>query len=502
MLVVYLIISVISLLLFHDYLTRRSRKWKLLSKFPGDPTVPFFGNILQMGFDTDEYPKILSDMWKRHGKVNFKVMMGPEAWVILSHSSELSKPIERNAAMVPFFGNSVSTSEGDRWRSTRKLMIDSFQFKSLDKRLAVVNRNCDTLIAKLGEFDGKEPVDFYYYLKPHMLDSLCESLMGVKTNYLDNPGHEYIAASGKIVNYVTRHYFTHWKRIDTLFKLTEEYREMQNIIKTLRKNGYYIISERKKGLKKFIEEIKENNAALKGRELESHVKHTVESNGCMLDFLLMSTLPNGSPVPDDMIREEVDLVTFTGHYTTTMTMCHVLYNLAKYPDVQKRVYEEQNSVLSADFSRQPYNQELNDMKYLEAVIKETMRIIPTVPKIARQLKEDLQLEDGRVLPAGTEAVIYYEGIFFNSDVYPEPHKFNPERFFEPLHPYAFVPFSAGPRNCLGFRYAWMAMKATLSKLIRQYEFLEGGPGREPLFDYKLITESQNGIQLKIKSRRS
>lgn len=83
---------------------------------------------------------------------------------------------------------------------------------------------------------------------------------------------------------------------------------------------------------------------------------------------------------------------FQGHYTTTMTMTHTLYCLAKYPEIQKRVLEEQESIFNNDKLRNPTNHDLIEMKYLEAVIKESIRVIPTVTKIGRQLQNELTLK--------------------------------------------------------------------------------------------------------------
>lgn len=79
-----------------------------------------------------------------------------------------------------------------------------------------------------------------------------------------------------------------------------------------------------------------------------------------------------------------------------MTISHTLYSMAKYPEVQRRVFEEQKSIFGDDLSRKPTTKDLNEMKYLENVIKETMRTIPTVPKIGRQLQNDLTLKGKKV----------------------------------------------------------------------------------------------------------
>lgn len=84
-------------------------------------------------------------------------------------------------------------------------------------------------------------------------------------------------------------------------------------------------------------------------------------------------------------------------------MSHTLYCLAKHPDIQKKVFEEQKSIFRNDMARDPTGQDLNKMKYLEAVIKESIRTIPTVPKIGRQLQHDLVLK-GKLIQYSSKQV--------------------------------------------------------------------------------------------------
>nr|DAB41769.1 TPA_inf: cytochrome P450 CYP405A17 [Phoebis sennae] len=502
-----LLLFAAGLLCVHEFMRRRSRNWKLLSKYPGDSPLPIIGNGLQLGFDADESSHRLIELWKKHGRNNFRMTVGSEEWVLLSdpddvaiilnHPTELGKQIERNTAMKPFFGNSVSTSEGERWRSTRKLMAPSFHFKTLEKRVEHVNKYCDRLFELLDDqTDGV--VDMYRYLRPYMFDILCSSVMGVDYNLLNELDHPYLKASEKVVNIITQNYFSYWRNIKYLFMLTPFYKEMMDAITTIKSTSTDIIAQRKKKLNQIIEDTKNNN-----KNVDINLEEIIETkvdDMCLLDKFLLSKSFNGEPTPEEMINEEITLVCWTGHYTTTMTMAHTLYCLAKYPEVQKRVLEEQKSIFHKEIHKKPTNHELTEMKYLEATIKESIRVIPTVTKIGRQLKNDLQLKDGRVVPADTTLVIFYEAIYQDPKTFSEPEKYNPERFFSSMHNHAFVPFSAGPRNCIGFRYAWAAMKATISNIVRRYELTLAGPGTEPQFAYRIITESTNGIRLKLKKR--
>ncbi|CAH2062828.1 unnamed protein product, partial [Iphiclides podalirius] len=175
--------------------------------FPGNNPLPLFGNALELGFDADDASHKLMDMWRKHGKQNFRLAVGSEDWVllseaddvgvILSHPTELGKPLERNVAMMPFFGNSVSTSEGERWPLMRKLMTPSFQYRTLEKRVQNSNAYCKHLFSILDEKLEVGDIDLYRYLRPYMFDLLCNSLMGVNFNLLDDPDHPYLQASRK-----------------------------------------------------------------------------------------------------------------------------------------------------------------------------------------------------------------------------------------------------------------------------------------------------------------
>nr|DAB41771.1 TPA_inf: cytochrome P450 CYP405A13 [Papilio machaon] len=508
-LAVSLVVLVFVLIILHDVLKKKTQRWKHLSKFPGNPPLPLIGNVLEIGFDADEASNRLMEMWKKHGKSNFRLTVGSEEWLLLSEPddvgtllsspTELSKPLERNVAMMPFFGNSVSTSEGERWRSTRKLMNPSFQYKTLEKRVSDVNNYCENLFNIFDKYSGRASVDVYRYLRPYMFDLLCNSLMGVNFHMLDDLDHPYLQASSQVVSFITDNYFSYWRNIRPLFVLSPYYKEMMSIIKIIRNQSTEIIKERRKVLQKFIDDTKNNNKSV-NIEVDKLIAENLSDDACLLDKFILSKSIYGDSIPDDVINEEITLVAFTGHYTTTMTMSHTLYFLAKYPEIQQRVYEEQLSVFNNDISKKPTNNDLTEMKYLEAVIKESIRAVPTVTKIGRQLKSDLHFKDGRIAPAGTSVLIFFDALFSNPKVFPEPEKFKPDRFLNNMHQFAFIPFSAGPRNCIGFRYAWVAMKATLSNILRRYEIFPGEPGTEPQFKYRIITESVNGIQLRLKKR--
>ena len=110
----------------------------------------------------------------------------------------------------------------------------------------------------------------------------------------------------------------------------------------------------------------------------------------LLDVLLQSTV-DGEPLSNSDIREEVDTFMFEGHDTTTSGISHTLYAIARHPEVQKKLFEEIRQIIGDDKDKPITMRELQDLKYLECVIKESMRMFPPVPMIGRYVTEDITL---------------------------------------------------------------------------------------------------------------
>lgn len=143
---------------------------------------------------------------------------------------------------------------------------------------------------------------------------------------------------------------------------------------------------------------------------------------------------------------------FQGFETTATAATSICALLAIYPDVQEKVFEEIRSVLP-DQNMDVNAEDLKDMPYVDAFIKETLRLFPVVPFLTRILKKDQRLDD-TIIPKGTECVMDLWNMHRNRSNWKfDATKFNPENFLPenavPRHPYSYIPFSAGPRNCIG-----------------------------------------------------
>ncbi|PSN45091.1 Cytochrome P450 4C1 [Blattella germanica] len=192
-----------------------------------------------------------------------------------------------------------------------------------------------------------------------------------------------------------------------------------------------------------------------------------ESDGSkkiFIDLLLEQSLS------EQEVLDEVTTMLVAGNDTTATVSSFVLLALAVQQNAQERVREELRDIFGPD-KRPATSNDLRQMSFLEMCIKETLRMFPVAPMLARRVTEDIKLTtSGLVLPAGCSVAICIQHMHRQPDIFPQPELFLPERFSgkEKRHPYSFLPFSAGPRNCVGLRYAMLLVKVMTSTILRHY----------------------------------
>lgn len=153
-------------------------------------------------------------------------------------------------------------------------------------------------------------------------------------------------------------------------------------------------------------------------------------------------------------------------------MAFTLFLIGSHADVQERLYDEMVSIFGEDHERLVTTEDLRQMNYLECVIKESLRLYPSGPFFARQLAEDVTT-NGYLMPKGTVVWLCILSLHMNEEVFPDPARFDPDRFSPTQargrHPYAYMPFSGGPRGCLGQKFAMMEQKIILANIVRRFK---------------------------------
>lgn len=155
-------------------------------------------------------------------------------------------------------------------------------------------------------------------------------------------------------------------------------------------------------------------------------------------------------------------------------------------------------MIGADRDKSLTYQDLQELKYLDLVIKEVLRLYPSAPAISRELDHAVEFK-GKIIPKDTVFSIFIYGINRDPDYHDDPELFKPERFLDVSgkKPYAYVPFSAGPRNCIGQKYAMLEMKVLISKMLMHFEILQSNPSSELVLTPEIILKAHNGVNVKL-----
>jgi cytochrome P450 len=180
----------------------------------------------------------------------------------------------------------------------------------------------------------------------------------------------------------------------------------------------------------------------------------------VLSILLQARDDDGAGMTDVELRDELMTLLVAGHETTATSIAWAFDLLLHNPDKLARLREELES---------------NGDEYLDAVIKETLRIRPVVPGVVRKLTEPLELR-GYVLPKGTRVAPNIYLTHTNPDAFPDPYRFLPERFLGGgPDTYSWIPFGGGVRRCLGASFALYEMKVAIPAILRRVEIEPAGP---------------------------
>ncbi|KAJ9581171.1 hypothetical protein L9F63_023649 [Diploptera punctata] len=465
-------------------------------KIPTKDCVPIFGHSFKYIGPLSGLMKTFLEVVKQNESV-FALWAGPLPFVSITKPEHVevilgnSKYIHKDFPykfLNSWLGSGLVITSGTMWQTHRKLITPAFHFSILDTFLQVFTERSDILVKNLTKYISCEKFDIYPHIKMCTLGVILETAMGIQIDTQDNKEHaEYADACCNITEEIMKRVISPWLFPQFIYSLTPGGRRFEKYLQTLHNFTDKVLRERKQAfvLGGTTQLLNENDIGTK-KKLS------------FLDLLLQSD----GTLTDEEVRDEVQTFMFAGHDTTTAGICWCLQMLASHPQVQDRVCEELEKTFG-DSDHHPTTRDLKELKYLERVIKETLRLYPSVPMIGREMKEDVRIGE-HVIPSGITVGIPIFAVHRDPELYRDPHQFNPDNFLPERvaarHPYAYIPFSAGPRNCIGQKFAMLEMKIMLSCILRNFKLEATGEIPTPLLE--IICRPQNGVQIKIVPRNS
>lgn len=188
----------------------------------------------------------------------------------------------------------------------------------------------------------------------------------------------------------------------------------------------------------------------------------------VLTTLIAARNKEGQPISDGDIIEEIQLMLFAGHDTGVTSISNLILLFSQNPATLGKARAEQQTV--PEEALHTLEGLKTALPYLDACINESLRMIPPIAQVARATKHDVEFQGYRI-PAGWKVAIAPTIIHHDHAIYPDPDVFNPDRILEgqhKAHPHSHIPFSSGPRLCIGMNFATTEMRIVLSLMLRDH----------------------------------
>ncbi|XP_070534668.1 cytochrome P450 4B1-like [Ptychodera flava] len=391
----------------------------------------------------------------------------------------------------PWLGDGLLLSNGKKWSRNRRLLTPGFHFDILKPYVSVFSESTKIMLDKWASMDHSKSIEVQNSVSLMTLDTLLKCAFSYKSNCQTANEDLYIKSVYRIAELLELRFQFPPYLIDWLFNHSHHGYQFKKACDFVHNKAKHVIADRRRSLQ--FEKAGEKALDNKRRYLD------------FLDILLSTKDEDGNGLTDAEIRDEVDTFMFEGHDTTASGISWILYNLARHPEYQDKCREEIDELMEGKEEKVFEWDDLSKIPYTTMCIKESLRLHPPVPYIARQLTKPMVLPDGRTVPAGHIASVNIFACHHNGNIWPNPGVYDPERFspenMKDRSPHAFVPFSAGPRNCIGQNFAMNELKVSVAMTIHRFE-LAVDESKPPSRVCQLVLRSTNGIHLYIKPRKT
>ncbi|KAM7353954.1 putative cytochrome P450 4ac1 isoform 2-T2 [Cochliomyia hominivorax] len=385
--------------------------------------------------------------------------------------------------LKPFLGDGLLINE--KWHLRRKMLTPAFHFNVLQNFLEIFKEESLKLLEKLQKLENNI-INVNEIITEFTLNNICETAMGVKLDHIHG-SNEYRKSIHDIEKTIVKRTCNPLMYFELIFYLFGDRKRHTKNIKIAHDFTSKIIEKRRQEYR-----TEQEKSPGQSRDQEFGIKKRY----AMLDTLLAEEAKGH--IDHQGICDEVNTFTFEGYDTTATCLIFAILNLSLHPEVQKKCREEIQYL--GNFTALKIF-DLNKLEYLECVLKETLRMYPSVPFVGRICVTETRL-NGLIMPSNTLINVHLYDIMRDPEHFEEPNTFKPERFLNDAsskrHPFAFVPFSAGSRNCIGQKFAILEMKTILVAILKNFEILPITKLKDLIFESGLILRTQQKIYVKLR----
>uniref|UniRef100_A0A665TZR1 Cytochrome P450 3A n=1 Tax=Echeneis naucrates TaxID=173247 RepID=A0A665TZR1_ECHNA len=464
---------------------------------PGPKPLPFFGTMLsyRKGITTFD-----EECFNKYGKT-WGIFDGRQPVLCITDPGMIKTVLikecyslftnRRNLRLNGQLYDAVSIAEDDQWRRIRSVLSPSFTSGRLKEMFSIMKHHSANLIRSMNKKAEKgEALDLKEFFGPYSMDVVTSTAFSVDIDSLNNPSDPFVTNIKKMLKF---DFLDPLLLTVAVFPFTAPFFEKLEF-------SFFPVSV----TKFFYSALQKINR--------------VDFLQLMIDSQKNNEVGQDKGLSDHEILSQAMIFLFAGYETSSSSLTFLAYNLATNPHTMKRLQEEIDSTFS---NKAPIEyQALMQMEYLDSVINESLRLYPIAQRLERVAKETVEI-NGIVIPKDMVVMVPVWPLQRDPQLWPEPELFKPERYERDLYrtwtlqtfvlfskenkgsidPYTYMPFGAGPRNCIGMRFALVMMKLALVEILQRYSFAACKETEIPLeLDIQGLLAPKRPIKLKLVPR--
>jgi cytochrome P450 len=406
-----------------------------------------------------------------------KLSIGPKTLYFFNHPDHAKHVLADNSSNYHkgigyiqarrALGDGLLTSEGDLWRKQRKTIQPVFQHKRIVDQAGVVVEEAAKLVARLRAYENGDPVDLMQQMTGLTLGVLGRTMLDADLSGFDTLGESFEAVQDQAMfEMETMSMVPMWVPLARQLRFRVARQRLQRIVDQL-------VAERNAGSGGGADDLLSRLITSTGQEPDAHVGQ-------------------------QRMRDELVTLLLAGHETTASTLGWAFYLIDQHPEVLARLRTEALDVLG---DRLPVYEDMQRLTYTAAVVEEVIRLYPPVWILPRQAQQSDEV-GGYHVPAGADVLICPYTMHRNPDFWDAPTKFDPGRFDRDVaaerSKYAYIPFGAGPRYCVGNSLGMMEAIFVIAMVARDLR-LTKVPGYEVVAEPMLSLRVRGGLPMTVRS---
>ncbi len=355
-------------------------------------------------------------------------------------------------------GDGLLTSEGERWRKQRNVIQPVFQSKRIAQQAGAVAEEAAHLVDRLRSRQGGQPVDVLDEMTGLTLGVLGRTLLDADLSTFNSIGHAFESVQNQAMfEMLSMSMVPMWVPLPHQLRFRRARRYLEHVVNEL---------------------------------VTQRMTRSGNQGDDALSRLIVSTQQESdAAVAQQRMRDELVTLLLAGHETTASTLGWAFFLIDRHPAVRARLHAEAVEVLG---DRLPVYEDLRRLTYTAMVVEEVMRLYPPVWILTREAQQDDEI-GGYHVPAGADVLVCPYTLHRHKAFWDEPERFDPDRF-NPRRTgdrprYAYIPFGAGPRFCVGNSLGMMEAVFVLAMVSRDLQLV-----RDP--DYEVVAEPMLSLRIR------